>query len=102
MPPTSVLPAGAGPDEPKPPILLVEDEPSTRLMTSRQLKVAGYEVEAVSNGVEALARLKEKFFPLLITDWEMPQMNGVELCKAVRQIQLEGYVYTILLTARDG
>src|SRR5688572_13519228 len=99
---SSAAPLGTGPDDAKPPILLVEDEPTTRLMTSRQLKVAGYEVEAVSNGVEALARLKEKFFPLLITDWEMPEMDGVELCRAVRQIQLEGYVYTILLTARDG
>jgi len=86
----------------KPSILLVEDEPTTRLMVSRQLERAGYEVEAVSNGVEALAMLKTRFIPLLLTDWDMPQMNGVALCKAVRDMKLEGYVYTILLTAREG
>jgi two-component system cell cycle response regulator len=85
-----------------PSILLVEDEPTTRLMTSRQLTRAGYEVEVVGNGTEALAMLRKKFFPMMLTDWDMPEMNGVELCKAVREMPLEGYVYTILLTAREG
>src|ERR1700681_113129 len=86
----------------KPSILLVEDEPTTRLMMARQLTRAGYEVEAVHDGAEALAMLKKRFFPLLLTDWDMPEMNGVALCKAVREMPLEGYVYTILLTAREG
>jgi two-component system, cell cycle response regulator len=86
----------------KPSILLVEDEPTTRLMMSRQLMRAGYEVEVVSNGVQALEMLKKRFFPLLLTDWDMPEMNGVALCRAVREMPLEGYVYTILLTAREG
>lgn len=94
-------PAGAAPDA-LPAILLVEDEPTARLMTARQLKRAGYDVESVGNGVEALARLKERFFPLLLTDWEMPEMDGLALCRAVRETELEGYVFTILLTARDG
>jgi two-component system cell cycle response regulator len=103
MSPTSDSNSASGANaEPNPPILLVEDEPTTRLMTAHQLKKAGYEVVAVANGAEALARLKERFYPLLITDWEMPEMDGVALCKAVRQAELEGYVYTILLTARDG
>jgi two-component system, cell cycle response regulator len=86
----------------KPSILLVEDEPTSRLMTSRQLTRAGYDVEVVSNGAEALAMLQKRFFPLLLTDWDMPEMDGVALCKAVRNMPLEGYVYTILLTAREG
>jgi two-component system cell cycle response regulator len=86
----------------KPSILLVEDEPTTRLLMLRQLTRAGYDVEAVHNGTEALAMLKKQFFPLLLTDWDMPEMNGVALCKAVREMPLEGYVYTILLTAREG
>ena len=95
--------ADAGdPPEVKPSILLVEDEPTTRLMMSRQLKRAGYEMEVVSNGIQALEMLKKRFFPLLLTDWDMPEMNGVALCRAVRAMPLEGYVYTILLTAREG
>jgi two-component system cell cycle response regulator len=85
-----------------PSILLVEDEPTTRLMTSRQLRRAGYEVAVVANGTQALAMLRSKFFPMMLTDWDMPEMNGVALCKAVREMPLEGYVYTILLTAREG
>jgi len=96
---------GADTGEPtdiKPAILLVEDEPTTRLMTSRQLERAGYEVQVVGNGTEALAMLKNRFFALLLTDWDMPEMNGVALCRAVREMPLEGYVYMILLTAREG
>ena len=97
----AALTTPAAATEALPAILLVEDEPTTRLMTARQLKRAGYEVEAVSNGVEALARLKERFFPLLLIDWEMPEMDGLALCRAVRENSLEGYIYTILLTARS-
>jgi diguanylate cyclase (GGDEF)-like protein len=90
------------PVEAKASILLVEDELTTRLLMSRQLKRDGSEVEVVSNGLQALELLKKRFFPMLITDWDMPEMNGVALCKAVREMPLEGYVYIILLTAREG
>ena len=86
----------------KPSILLVEDEPTTRLLMMRQLVRAGYAVETATNGAEALSILQQRFHPLLITDWDMPVMDGVALCKAVRGLPLEGYVYTILLTAREG
>lgn len=86
----------------KPSILLVDDEMTTRLMISRQLTRAGYEVEAVTNGAQALEMFKKRFFPMLLTDWDMPEINGLALCKAVREAPMEGYVYTILLTAREG
>src|SRR5580698_3157049 len=89
------------PDEVMPSILLVEDEPTTRLIMSRLLTRAGYDVEVVSNGAQAIAMFKERFFPLLLSDWDMPEMNGLALCRAVREMPLEGYVYTILLTARE-
>jgi diguanylate cyclase (GGDEF)-like protein len=85
-----------------PPILLVEDEPTTRMLTAQRLRLAGYEVEAVSNGAQALELIRKKFFPLLLTDWDMPEMDGLALCKALRKETLEGYVYTIVLTAREG
>src|SRR5882757_6163739 len=83
-------------------ILLVDDEPTQRLITARFLRRAGYEVDTAGNGREALERLKDGEFQLLITDWEMPEMDGATLCSAVRSSQLKGYVYTILLTARDA
>jgi diguanylate cyclase (GGDEF)-like protein len=88
--------------EPTPTILLAEDDPVTRMLMTRFLKKAGYEVDAVTNGSEALDRMTRRYYPMLVTDWEMPLMDGVALCKAVRNMQLDGYVYALLLTARDS
>jgi len=85
-----------------PAILLAEDDPVTRMLMTRFLKNAGYEVDAVANGCEALDQMTKRYYPMLVTDWEMPQMDGIALCKAVRNMQLDGYVYALLLTARDA
>lgn len=83
-------------------ILLVDDEPTQRLIVARLLKRAGYEVDTAGNGREALAKLASGEFQLMITDWEMPEMDGIALCSALRASQEQGYIYTILLTARDS
>jgi diguanylate cyclase (GGDEF)-like protein len=88
--------------EPSPTILLAEDDPVTRMLMTRFLKKAGYEVDAVGNGSEALDKMTRRYYPMLVTDWEMPEMDGVTLCKAIRNLQLDGYVYALLLTARDS
>jgi diguanylate cyclase (GGDEF)-like protein len=82
-------------------ILLVDDEPTQRLIMARLLKRGGYEVEMAANGREALAKLEQGDFPLMITDWEMPEMDGVALCRALRSKE-QGYTYIILLTSRDA
>jgi two-component system cell cycle response regulator len=83
-------------------ILLVDDEPTQRLIMARLLKRAGYLVETAGNGVEALAKIASGDFQLMITDWEMPEMDGIALCSALRASQNRSYIYTILLTARDA
>jgi two-component system, cell cycle response regulator len=88
--------------EASPAILLAEDDPVTRMLMTRFLKNAGYEVDSVANGSEALDRMTKRYYPMLVTDWEMPQMDGIALCHAVRNMQLDGYVYALLLTARDA
>lgn len=88
--------------ETSPAILLAEDDPVTRMLMTRFLKNAGYEVDAVANGSEALDKITRRYYPMLVTDWEMPEMDGIALCKAVRNMQLDGYVYALLLTARDA
>ena len=88
--------------EANPLILLAEDDPVTRMLLTRSLRKAGYTVEAVADGTAALDRMINRYYPILITDWEMPEMDGVELCKTVRNLQLDGYVYVLLLTARDA
>ncbi len=83
-------------------ILLVDDEPTQRLIMARLLKRAGYSVEVAGNGREALAKLAAGDFHLMITDWEMPEMDGIALCRELRATPGKGYIYTILLTARDA
>ena len=83
-------------------VLLAEDDPVARLLTTRLLRKAGYEVIAVADGDAALATLRETFCPLLLTDWEMPGLDGPSLLRAVRTGDWPGYVYAVLLTGRDG
>src|SRR5262245_47803776 len=86
-------------------ILLVDDEPTQRLIMARLLKRAGYSVEVAGNGREALRKIGTGDFQLMITDWEMPEMDGIALCRELRSMEgKEGkaYIYTILLTARDA
>ena len=83
-------------------MLLAEDDPVARLMTARLLKKAGYEVVAVADGAAALEALRARFFPVLLTDWEMPVLDGLGVLSAVRSGEWPGYVFTILLTGRDS
>jgi len=83
-------------------ILLVDDEPTQRLIMARLLKRAGYSVEIAGNGKEALGKIDAGDFQLMITDWEMPEMDGIALCRELRATPGKGYIYTILLTARDA
>jgi len=81
-------------------LLLVEDEPTQLLMTQRMLRRGGFEVETASDGAEALAKLATGRFQLLVTDWEMPGMDGPTLCRKVRATPLPGYLYILLLTGQ--
>src|SRR5450631_3896643 len=83
-------------------VLLVEDDPVTRRRMTALLDNAGYAVDAVSDGIAALDKMSERYYPILVTDWEMPRLDGIGLCQAVRNLTLDGYVYTLLLTGRDA
>jgi two-component system cell cycle response regulator CpdR len=62
-------------------ILLAEDDDSMRGFLERALVKAGYDVTAFANGADALERLKEEPFTLLLTDIVMPRMDGIELAR---------------------
>jgi len=79
-------------------LLLVEDEPTQRMMLERQLTRAGYVVDTAENGDEALGKILEGYYQILLTDWDMPGMDGPTLCKRVREAKLSTYVYILLLT----
>jgi putative two-component system response regulator len=82
-------------------LLIVDDDEISRLMLHEALAKAGYDVETAANGRDAMSRIRSAGCRLIISDWEMPEMNGVELCRAIRQSDLPGYTYVILLTSRD-
>ena len=84
------------------PVLIAEDDPVSRKLLEKVLVRAGYEVVSVENGRKALERFDEKFFPILLTDWVMPEMDGLQLCRAIRERDSDGYVFIILLTAHDS
>ena len=81
-------------------LLLVEDEPTQMMLTQRMLRRGGYEVETASDGATALEKLATGRFQLLVTDWEMPGMDGPTLCRKVRATRLPGYLYILLLTGQ--
>ncbi|MEW5908181.1 MAG: diguanylate cyclase [Thermodesulfobacteriota bacterium] len=83
------------------PILIVEDSPVSRKILEKSLTKAGFEVFSVENGQAALENLQKRFFPIVLSDWIMPEMDGLTLCKALRQGNFSGYIYIILLTAKD-
>jgi len=82
------------------PVLIVDDNPMALLVLKNALIQGGYEVTAASDAKEALAMLRVTAHRLVITDREMPGMDGLELCRAIRSEGLAGYTYIIMLTAR--
>jgi len=84
------------------PILIAEDDPVSRKLLEKVLIKAGNKVVSVENGQKALELFNDKFFPIVLTDWMMPEMDGLELCRAIRKNTYPGYVFIILLTAKDS
>jgi putative two-component system response regulator len=83
-------------------VLVAEDDDISQEIMENALTQAGFEVITASDGVDALAKLRESHCRLVITDWDMPGMNGIELCQTIRRGEFAGYVYTILLTSHDS
>lgn len=82
-------------------ILVVDDNPLMLHLMDRLLSAGGYEVHQASNGAEALKVMQENCCDFVITDWHMPFMNGLELCRQLRRMHLPNYVYIAILTTSD-
>ncbi len=83
-------------------ILIVDDDELALLMLECALVRAGYQVVTACNGRQALELLRQGDCRLVISDWDMPEMNGIELCHAIRSEDFNRYVYCILLTSHDS
>ncbi len=81
-------------------ILIAEDERITRVSLARQLEGWGHVVVATEDGEAAWEAFQNGEFDLVITDWEMPRVSGVELIARIRALTDASYVYIIMLTSR--
>ncbi len=81
-------------------ILVVEDEKDTRYILDKLLSKNGYEVVTSVNGEEAIEILKQHKPKVIIADWTMPIMDGIELCKILKNDEKYKLIYFIILTAR--
>jgi putative two-component system response regulator len=81
-------------------VLVVDDESFARRVAAHTLQQAGYEVTTAQNGREALEILHRGQHRLIVSDWMMPEMDGVQLCRAIRSGQFDRYIYFIMLTGQ--
>jgi two-component system, OmpR family, phosphate regulon response regulator PhoB len=84
----------------KPLILVVEDEPPLQKLLAYNLAAAGFEVAQAYDGEEAVVMLDERTPDLVLLDWMLPQLSGLELCRRLRRRQATAHVPIIMLTAR--
>ena len=83
-------------------ILIADDDPISRRLLEAALSEWGYDVLVTSDGSEAWEAMQQLEAPsLVISDWMMPHMDGLELCRKIRQMDRTGYIYFIILTAKD-
>jgi CheY-like chemotaxis protein len=82
--------------------LIAEDDTTSRLILQEILTQLGHDVVTAANGQEAWAIFNREHVPLVISDWMMPDLDGIELCRRIRAENRTRYTYIILLTALGG
>jgi len=80
-------------------VLVAEDDDALRAVLERGLQRAGYVVDSVSNGSDALAYLRAYEYEVVVLDWRMPEMSGLEVLQSLRRSGVA--VPVLMLTARD-
>jgi len=83
-------------------ILIAEDDEFARMILQSILETAGYDVVVASDGWQALQEYRKRHFPVVISDWFMPMMDGVSLCREIRQIQGTDNPLIVMITAITG
>lgn len=83
-------------------MLVVDDDPVTVVLVSTVLRKAGHDVVTAGDGEQGWQVVRQKRVDLVVSDWMMPGLEGPELCRRVRKLARERYVYIILLTSLSG
>ncbi|MCL5004865.1 MAG: response regulator [Patescibacteria group bacterium] len=82
-------------------ILVVDDNSSMRTLLQDILHLFGFEVRLAENGCEALKKISEKIPDVVITDWQMPGMSGIELIKKIKSSYPDSDIGIILMSSED-
>lgn len=82
-------------------VLIVDDDMMAVELLREILTSAGHSVQTASDGVQALKSLHESPSEIVVSDWEMPGLNGIGLCQAIRQGAFANYIYIVLLTSHN-
>ena len=85
----------------QPQILLVEDEPAQREILAYNLESEGFDVRRAENGEEAILLVAEALPDLIILDWMMPLLSGIEVCRQLKTREDTRNIPVIMLSARS-
>ncbi|MGB3693056.1 MAG: SpoIIE family protein phosphatase [Spirulinaceae cyanobacterium] len=83
-------------------ILIIDDDPAIQMLLKRTLAKSGYDVTVASDGKEGLAKAKEIVPGMVICDWMMPHLNGIDVCRQIKATPQLSTTFFILLTSRDS
>ncbi len=82
-------------------VLVVDDSRAQRHLLATSIRCWGFNVLQAASGLEALALCQRMEIDLVLSDWMMPGMNGIDFCRALRNLDSDRYIYFILLTSKS-
>ncbi|MBK8594572.1 MAG: diguanylate cyclase [Holophagales bacterium] len=84
----------------RPRVLVVDDDPLSRRILEQALGRSGYDVETASDGQEALAKVRSHRPDVVVTDWQMPRMDGLTLCRILKGSDETRFTHVLMMSAR--
>ena len=82
-------------------VLIVEDEPDVLLLLENRMRGAGHEVQSVTDGEQALEAVAQRQPVVIILDWMMPKLDGLQVCEHIRITDTEHRIKILMLTAKS-
>lgn len=83
-------------------VLIADDDLTTRQMLAKYLDKQGISVITAADGDEALSIMESETIGIAVLDWIMPGLNGIEICRRIRQAKSRNYIYLIMLTSKEN
>lgn len=83
-------------------ILLAEDDKITKKLLKSKIEQWGHTVHTAENGLEAFNIIRQLSADIIVSDWFMPEMDGLELCRRIRNIETSHYIYFIIVSSQDN